>query len=293
MAEELKQLFSNDKADELIQAITDIQKVDKQQGVANAGKALVVGADGLVVPNGSSITDEIKLALLACFQNVAWTTESGKVLYDDLRDALYASGSLDPDEEEDWDDDYTWLYRPHVDGLLSLYGNVSEAKGLGDYRDIENIKSGLLNLKSVGNDSTTTGLVFELIPQTANTGTLKLKVRFNEFAEINSPGNGFRCQVSNGSGGAQVYIGTSNGVGQIGVFQNGVASVINDVILETNKWYIIGIELTATQQIITVDGTPYTFSALSSYACTKTRVLEVTPVSESMDTDIAWITYKE
>ena len=198
MAEELKQLFSNDKADELIQAITDIQKVDKQQGIANAGKALVVGADGLVVPNGSSITEEIKLALLACFQNVAWATGSGKVLYDDLRDALYASGSLDPEEEEDWDDDYTWLYRPHVDGLLSLYGNVSEAKGLGDYRDIENIKNGLLNLKSVGNDSANTGLIFELIPQTANAGTLKLKVRFNKFAEIDSPGNGFRCQVSNG-----------------------------------------------------------------------------------------------
>lgn len=35
------------------------------------------------------LSDNIKMALLACFQNVAWTTGNSKVLYDDLRKALY------------------------------------------------------------------------------------------------------------------------------------------------------------------------------------------------------------
>ena len=89
-----------------------------------------------------------------------------------------------------------------------------------------------------------------------------------------------------------MYIGTSNGVGRIGVFQGGVTSLINDVILETNKWYIIGIELSSNGQIITIDGDAYTFPILSTYACTKNRILTVTPISESMDIDIAWITFK-
>lgn len=86
-------MWEGDKAQALIDAIKSTQKVDKRQGTANAGKALVVGDDGLVGFGNAGISDEAKLALLACFQNVAWNTDRGKILYDDLRDALLGRGS--------------------------------------------------------------------------------------------------------------------------------------------------------------------------------------------------------
>lgn len=86
-------MWEGDKAQALIDAINSTQKVDKRQGTANAGKALVVGDDGLVGFGNAGISNEAKLALLACFQNVAWNTDRGKILYDDLRDALLGRGS--------------------------------------------------------------------------------------------------------------------------------------------------------------------------------------------------------
>lgn len=86
-------IWEGNKAQSLIDAIKQTDKVDKRQGTANAGKALVVGDDGLIGFGNAGISDEAKLALLACFQNVVWNTDQGKILYDDLRDALLGRGS--------------------------------------------------------------------------------------------------------------------------------------------------------------------------------------------------------
>lgn len=61
MSETIKELFTNDKADELITAITSSSssKIEKQQGVINKGKALFVGNDGNVAAKqieGSDVT---------------------------------------------------------------------------------------------------------------------------------------------------------------------------------------------------------------------------------------------
>lgn len=87
-------IWEGSKAQELIAAIEQTNKIDKQQGTANAGKALVVGNDGIVVPMNNGITSDIKIALLNCFQNVAWVNQQGQNYYDALQDALYAEATI-------------------------------------------------------------------------------------------------------------------------------------------------------------------------------------------------------
>jgi hypothetical protein len=65
--------------------------------MANVGKSLVVGTDGLVVPGDADIAEDIKVALLACMQNVAWVNENGENCYNALYRALY--GTLPPSPE--------------------------------------------------------------------------------------------------------------------------------------------------------------------------------------------------
>ena len=70
-------------------------KVDKQQSVSDAGKALVVGSNGIVYPEKIDIPDGLsnnaKVALLNCFQHVAWIDDQGQTYYNALEDALYES----------------------------------------------------------------------------------------------------------------------------------------------------------------------------------------------------------
>lgn len=65
-------------------------KVDTQQDAANAGKALIVGEDGIVTLGDAGIPAAVAEALLACFRNVAWINwqESGQSFYNALEDAL-------------------------------------------------------------------------------------------------------------------------------------------------------------------------------------------------------------
>lgn len=42
---------------------------------------------------GSGLTDEMKEALLACFEKVAWIDDDGQDYYDDLYAALYPNGN--------------------------------------------------------------------------------------------------------------------------------------------------------------------------------------------------------
>lgn len=88
MAEELKQLFSNDKADEIISAIAQGDKVSRQQGAGNVGKALVVGEDGYVTTANTTLSDTAIAALLNCFAHVTWVDAYGQNYYDILEAAL-------------------------------------------------------------------------------------------------------------------------------------------------------------------------------------------------------------
>ena len=73
-------------------------KVAVNQGAANAGKVLLVGADGNVITGEGGIPEAVKSALLQCFEKVAWVNGSGQQYYDALYEALYASRVLSMDD---------------------------------------------------------------------------------------------------------------------------------------------------------------------------------------------------
>jgi len=81
-------IWEGSKAQALIDAINNTQKVDKQQGEENAGKVLTVGGDGIVTPMNSTISTDVKNALLTCFRHVAWIDENGQDFYDALEAAM-------------------------------------------------------------------------------------------------------------------------------------------------------------------------------------------------------------
>lgn len=88
-------IWEGAKADALIEAVANGQngqKVDKQQGINNAGKVLAIGSDGLVTPAYSIMPDAVKLALINCFENVYWKNADGEQRYGKaLKDALFSN----------------------------------------------------------------------------------------------------------------------------------------------------------------------------------------------------------
>lgn len=94
-------IWEGNKAQELINAVLQTDKVDKQQGTANAGKALIVGSDGLVGFGNVGLSDNAKTALINCLKHVAWVDENGLDYVDALEEAL----GLEPSSSliYDWD----------------------------------------------------------------------------------------------------------------------------------------------------------------------------------------------
>ena len=83
-------IWEGAKVDALIEAISNGQKVDKQQGAINAGRVLAIGSDGLVIPAYSIMPDNVKTALIDCFEHVYWDTADGEKYGKALKDALFS-----------------------------------------------------------------------------------------------------------------------------------------------------------------------------------------------------------
>lgn len=201
---------------------------------------------------------------------------------------VYRSAEQDPEPE--WGRDYTWLYRADQDGLLSSNTNVSEVKGIGGNTPAtETIIGNVLNIY-LAFDGTDHGSLYELLPSTVSNGVIKMKVKFNSLPDVN-PGAGLRVQVSNGTNGAQFYIGNLDGQPSISAFNGSVASKLGDVTL--NEWHILSCELSSGGQIIKIDNTIYRIEQLSSYVNTKTRIICLEPAvaNTNLDLDVAWITF--
>lgn len=189
----------------------------------------------------------------------------------------------------EWGSDYTWLYRPSENGLLSEDENVSTVVQGGS--PVETVSDGILNVKTIGD----TYNIYKLIPLTSTNASIRAKLRFNKLPAATYP-TGPRLQVSNGTTGAQLFalkdvntnryiIATNAGTNRPTVADN----------ITLNQWYIVGCELKNGKQIISVDGNESIYDALSSYACTETRFIVQSPnTSENNETDvdIAWISFK-
>lgn len=283
-------IWEGNKAQALIDAITNTQKIDKQQGTANAGKALVVGSDGLVVP-GDGIPTPVKTALLKCFRHVAWIDGHGEDCYDELEYALFNGNPPEPDPE--WGTDYTWLYRADQDGLLSANSNISVVTTIGSGLATETIVNNVLKLYAE-NTGSENGSLFKIIPDTISDGILKAKVKFNALPTA-SVAYGLRMQVGNGTNCAQLVAYKNSGSNEysFSTYENDIYRQLET--LELNKWYIISCELQGSKQILTIDDSEYTINTLSSYSSKFSRFIIQEPSGTnigSTDVDVAWITFK-
>ena len=81
-------IWEGSKAQDLIDAILRTQKMDSQQGVANAGKVIGIGDDGLVSPVELALSTTLRSALLDCLEHMAWADENGSTYYNALLTAL-------------------------------------------------------------------------------------------------------------------------------------------------------------------------------------------------------------
>ena len=254
--------------------------------LSTVDKTSVVAAINEVVSDGLSY--EARVALLNCFRNVVWINDLGQTYYDALEFNLLASRN-----------DYTWLYRPSVDGLLSQNENVSAVTAIGGQAyATETLDGDILNL-SAEYDGTNHGSIFKPLPLTSTSAVLRAKVKFNALP-ISSPGGGLRMQVSNGTSGAQLFVyrdAANPNQPRISTFSSTTGMRLADITL--NKWYILTCELSGNAQIIKVDDVTYNIPALSTYANTETRLIALEPdntVSSApgdLSFDIAWVAFKD
>ena len=179
---------SADDAQTAAEAAQASDKINKQQGVGNVGLGLVVGDDGIVGLGDIGISEDAKLALLNCFDHVAWTDEHGSEYYQALYNALYGAGSV-----ETWD--YQWSY---LDGLPEDNGMVFESGSGGTTNHVINNEG----LYVTTGDNTSSISRFKYYPQELpyTSGVYELMFRVNAFGEYNvAPyGNGIKLNCGFG-----------------------------------------------------------------------------------------------
>lgn len=84
-------IWEGAKVDALIEAVTgNNQKLDRNQGAGNAGKALVVGPDGIVAFGNAGMSDNAKIAIVNCFLHIGFLDGKGPELIEALQTALWA-----------------------------------------------------------------------------------------------------------------------------------------------------------------------------------------------------------
>ena len=233
------------------------------------------------------LSDAAKTALLACFEHVAWVDEHGQDYYDALETALYQSP-----QPPEWGDDYTWLYNPSDDGLLSARTDiVATTIGTGC---VESLNDGILNLYVPEN--TNQIIRYNLNQSTNSNAKITAKVRFKDVPIVTGAA-GFRLQVSNGVGGTQIMehrIGNQDPV--FAYYESSNYILLNNIVT-FDEWHIISVELSDNKQTITVDGVKVAESStLSTNYCTLNSIIAQNVVDATneheLDVDVAWITYK-
>ena len=164
--------------------------------------------------NIEPISENIKTALLNCFQHVAWIDEHGQSYYDALYDALYESS-------REWT--LQWSYK---DGALPTTLSPSEwasSYGFGEFVS----GRGVYIARNGGNQN-----LYPKNYETTDSSTYEIK--FNYVTKPST--NGFLLRLGNGSTGMQVTI-NNNGISM----DNG-ASYLSGISIETNRDYIIRAE---------------------------------------------------
>jgi len=192
----------------------------------------------------------------------------------------------------EWGDDYTWLYNPSDDGLLSGRTDiVATTIGTGC---VESLNDGILNLYVPEN--TNQIIRYNLNQSTNSNAKMTAKVRFKDVPILTGAA-GFRLQVSNGVSGTQIMEHRLRNQDPVFAYLESDNVIFLNDIVTFDEWHIISVELNNNKQIITVDGVKVVESStLSTNYCTLNSIIAQNVVDASneheLDVDVAWITYK-
>lgn len=128
-----------------------IDKLENEPLNSLNGESVVDAING---GSGSGLTEDVKVALLACFENVAWINEDGQDYYDALYDALY----------------------PPVD-LVSISAVYTQSGTVYDTDTLDSLKSDLVVTAHMSDSSTQTVTSYTL-SGTLTEGTSTITVSY-------------------------------------------------------------------------------------------------------------------
>lgn len=164
------------------------------------------------IDNISGLSDEAKVALLACFEKVAWIDEHGQDYYDALHDALYGSAPQ-------------WLLKwSYTDGSIpTTYAPDDWASSYGFGEFVAN-KGVYITIRDSGSKN--------LYPENYETSSdSEYELKFN-FASLPT-NNGLIIRLGNGTTGMQVTVNSN------GISVDNSSSFLPGITIESNKDYVI------------------------------------------------------
>jgi len=194
---------------------------------------------------------------------------------------------------------YTWLYQP-TDGLLSAQSYVTASSS--GTASTETVVDDVLRITTpTASGSSVTYIAFDLTDTTTTNGVLTAKVNLTSLAGVDNSvtgAAGFRLQLSNGTGGAQMFLvqRTSTGEPLLLFFEGQTLHSVSLSAYDMTAPHRFELRLQNGVQSCTMDDVElFNTSTLSTYYCTVNRVMNQGgqrngPVTT---TEISWMTYYE
>lgn len=278
-------IWEGNKAQELIDAINNIKKIDKQQGSENAGKVLVVGSDGMITLQDPTVSNNIKNTLLTCLRHVAWIDGNGKDFYDALENAL--SGLPVPE----YDNAINYLASSGV--LLSNAEDFEPTDSIGDLQ--QSISNGILNVQLPAGTGKSHYIMIRVkptiyVPADVSKALLKCKCRIRTIAK-NREGVGITLTIKSGSTCAGMFTHrTTNDQYYFGVRLSDNTAIDTQKQITLNQWYELELGIENGVQTIKVDGeTIYTGAGNTYFGSSGIVFGRNDDATSSLDVDIEWL----
>lgn len=271
----------NGKTDVVTVVVTARPELDSITAVFNQGQTVVYDTDSLdvlrpmltVTANYSdSTTETITEYTLSGTLTVGTSTVT--VSYGGKTATFDVTVTANP---------YTWKYEASSGVLLSARTDLGTFSFNGG---VETLNNNLLNVSVTGAGK------YCIFSPTINTcpngGAIEVKIRFNHTPQdpSNSP-TGFRLQISNGTGGTQLFVYNDS----IASYE-GTTPINNIASITTNVWHTVKVELLAGSSKLYIDNTivRQTNTLSTQYATRNGLYFQSAGTTNGyLDVDIEWI----
>ncbi len=194
---------------------------------------------------------------------------------------------------------YTWLYDPRTDGLLSNYEAVTVVTGGNG--GTETITDNQLVLQTAASSSSQSNFLrFNLSDATTTNAVLSCVARIEESfsAAANTAPTTFRLQLSNGTSGAQAYFLLDSNDNIEVAYYEGTTKKKVATNFSKNDFHLFELSLSNGVQSLSIDGTQvFESTTLSTSYCTASCIFNQAGLASYNPngtlTTVDWISYYE